>query len=82
MKFLALMAAVAALTGCVDATKATAVLQGQGYKDVQITGYNAFACSQDDFYHTGFEATAPSGQRISGTVCSGIMFKGSTIRFD
>lgn len=82
MKKIFWLIAVVMMAGCTDGDKATSVLSAQGYKNIQITGYNPFACSQDDFYHTGFSAITPSGQQVSGTVCSGVMFKGSTIRFD
>jgi len=68
--------------GCTDASKTRSVLASQGFKEVNITGYNFMACSKDDFYHTGFDAISPSGQRVSGTVCERLFFKGSTIRFD
>ena len=67
--------------GCTDAPKARSVLNSQGFKEVNITGYNFMACSKDDFYSTGFTATTSAGTRVSGTVCTGL-FKGSTIRFD
>ena len=77
-----LVGCICLLSGCTDAPKATSVLTAQGYKDIQITGYNFAACSKDDFYHTGFSATSPSGQRVNGTACSGLLFKGTTLRFD
>ena len=51
-----------------------------GFTDVQFTGYSFFACSKDDEYHTGFKAKNPSGKKISGTVCCGIL-KSCTVRF-
>lgn len=69
------------LFGCTDAPGAKRVLEQNGYKDVQITGYNWFACSKDDTYHTGFVASR-DGQSIAGTVCSGLFFKNYTIRFE
>lgn len=70
-----------ALAGCTQADRATELLHQQGYTDVQITGYNGFACGRDDTYATGFTATNPAGNRVSGTVCAGLFFKGATIRF-
>jgi hypothetical protein len=32
-----------------------------------------FACGRGDLYNTGFVATTPGGDRITGTVCSGIL---------
>lgn len=65
----------------VDPQGATKVLQANGYKDIKITGYKWFNGTQD-FYNTGFEATASNGTRMSGNVSRGLFFKGSTIRFD
>lgn len=68
------------LSGCTDAKNAERILTSQGYTDVQITGYDFFGCSEDDFQHTGFKAKSVNGSDISGTVCSGILFKNSTVR--
>lgn len=70
------------LAACTDPGKATEILSENGYSNVYITGYRWFGCSDDDFYHTGFDATSATGKRVAGTVCSGLFFKGSTIRFD
>lgn len=69
------------LVGCTNTSDAERVLSSQGFTDIKYTGYDIFACSEDDFYHTGFTATSITGQHISGTVCSGLLFKGSTIRY-
>jgi len=65
----------------VDAVGTTKVLEASGYKDIKITGYKWFN-GTNDFYNTGFEATAPNGSKMSGNVSRGILFKGSTIRLD
>lgn len=70
------------IAGCTDSNHATKVLQQAGYTNIQITGYNWMACSEDDLYHTGFAATGPTGVAVTGTVCAGLLFKGSTIRMD
>ena len=67
------------LVGCTNPEKATQVLLMDGYKEVQITGYNPFACSEDDTYATSFVAKK-NGRFVRGTVCAGWFFKGSTIR--
>lgn len=72
---------VFSLNGCTSKHDAENALYKSGYTDVVITGWNPFVCSKDDFYKTGFTATNPVGKRVSGTVCSGLLFKGSTIRF-
>ena len=81
LKKLCLFLVCISLLGCTDPDKARSVLSSNGYKNIEITGYSYFACSKDDTYQTGFTAISPSGQRITGTVCSGIL-KGSTIRFE
>jgi hypothetical protein len=73
---------VVLLAACTQPERATEVLRQQGYTEIQITGYDAFACSKDDTYHTGFTAKSPNGSSVKGVVCAGLMFKGSTIRFD
>lgn len=85
MKRLAVIALVVAIAGCsafTDPEDATRVLENAGYTQVKMTGYQFMACSKDDTYHTGFEATAPNGKRVRGTVCAGFWFKNSTIRFE
>ena len=79
---LAFGAATTGLSACTDAGGATQTLEKSGFENVQITGYNFLACSEDDFYHTGFKAENAKGQSVTGTVCKGLFFKGSTIRFD
>lgn len=79
MKYLIFLCFLA-LFSCTNHDKAKSVLSGDGYENIEITGYDWFACSRDDFYSTGFVATK-NGKRVSGVVCSGLLFKGSTIRF-
>jgi hypothetical protein len=81
-KAIILTSSIYCLFGCTNDSKATSVLAAQGYTNIQTTGYNFMACSKGDFYNTGFSAKSPTGQQINGTVCSGLLFKGSTIRFD
>lgn len=81
MKRLALILAMAALAGCTDEPAALKALSASGFTDIKITGYSFFGCDKHDTFSTGFEARGPSGQFVSGVVCSGY-FKGATIRFD
>lgn len=74
--------AMLALGACTNAPDATRVLEENGYTNVQITGYNWLSCSKDDEVHTGFIAKSPNGRTITGTVCAGLLFKNSTIRFE
>ena len=73
--------ALGLLTGCTNRDDADRALQAQGFTNIQETGYDFMACSEDDFYHTGFTATNSNGKRVSGTVCSGVLFKSATIRY-
>jgi hypothetical protein len=64
----------------VPSDKATRVLHGAGYSDVRLLGHAWFACSDDDALSTGFSAEGPSGERVEGAVCCGLMLKDCTIR--
>lgn len=75
---LALLAIVS--TSCTNEKKTREILQKEGYTDIKITGYDAFECSDQDSYSTGFCATNAAGNRVCGTVCGGL-FKGYTIRY-
>ena len=68
------------LTGCTN-SGAKLTLEQQGYKNVKLTGYRIMACSDDDAFHTGFQAVTSAGATVTGTVCEG-WFKGKTIRLD
>ena len=81
MKKLVLLAVVCGLVaGCSDPHGAQEALEDAGYKNVRITGHSWFGCGKDDTYSTGFEADGATGHRVEGVVCSGLLFKGSTIR--
>lgn len=67
---------------CTDEKEAQRILEAQGYTNIQFTGYSWFSCSEKDTYSTGFEAKGVNGKTISGSVCSGLFFKNSTIRFE
>ena len=77
----AILLAAILFTGCTSKEDAEKALKNQGFTNVNVTGYSFFACSKDDFYHTGFTAVNPQGNTVEGTVCSGLLFKGSTIRW-
>jgi len=69
------------LFGCTKPESSKTLLEQNGYENVQTGGYSWFACSKSDFYQTKFTATM-KGNKITGTVCEGFLFKGKTIRFD
>lgn len=77
----AVLLLAAMLVGCTASDRAEEALAGAGYRDVRLTGYAWFACGKDDTFATAFEATGPTGKRVSGAVCAGLL-KGSTIRID
>ena len=69
------------LAACSDPDNARRILESNGYTVIEIGGYAMWHCSEDDTFATKFVALSPSGQRVTGAVCSG-WFKGGTIRFD
>lgn len=81
-KLIAMCFAMCLMAGCMSSdSDATQTLRNSGYSNIKTTGLNPLSCSEDDFTRTGFVATNPSGQRVAGTVCCGMIFKGCTIRF-
>jgi hypothetical protein len=79
--FVVIVAGSVGLTGCTSPQDAEKALNAEGMTNIKVTGYKFFACSRDDFYNTGFTATNSVGKNVEGTVCSGLFFKGSTIRY-
>lgn len=81
----ALFVCMLVLVGCTKPEKTRTLLEAQGLSDVKITGYRFFGCDSgkgsDDNWHTGFEATGPTGKRVTGVVCEGLL-KGATVRYD
>ena len=69
-------------TGCTQPDNAKRILEDQGYTEIQMRGYDILNCSEDDAYKDKFIAKGPTGKTVSGVVCAGLMFKGSTIRLD
>ena len=68
-------------TACTSKKDANHALTSAGYTNIKTNGYGWFACSDDDFYRTKFIATNVRGKVVTGTVCSGLIFKISTMRF-
>ena len=77
---IAIVLCVILLSSCSGASASEILLEEQGYTNVEITGFNLFACSEDDMYRYNFTATNPNGKQVKGVVCSAPL-KGSTIRF-
>lgn len=82
IKMIISVVALLLITGCTSTEDANRALQSSGFTDIQITGYDVFACSKGDFFHTGFSAINSQGILVEGTtVCSGLFFKSATVSF-
>jgi hypothetical protein len=68
------------LAACVDESNTVRTLQNHGFSNIQTTGWTPFTCSEDDAFSTGFVAINATGQKVSGTVCCGLL-KSCTVRF-
>lgn len=68
-------------SACTRPDDAMRVLRQSGYTNIEITGWRPWLASDSDDFSTGFRATAPNGEIVTGAVCSGL-FKGQTIRLD
>lgn len=79
---IAAVLSITMLTGCTDKEGAERVLELNNFTEIRITGYAWLSCSDRDTVKTGFVARAPNGQITKGAVCSGLLFKNSTIRFE
>jgi len=74
--------ALTMLTACLtDETGAKKTLERNGYKVIEVGGYDYWTESKDD-YQTRFKAVAVNGDTVTGTVTKGAFGKGSTIRLD
>lgn len=69
------------LAACSNSNDAIKALDSMGFTEIKTTGYSWFSCSDSDFYSTGFIAINNHGKEVRGAVCSGFMFKNSTVRF-
>lgn len=81
MKKLMILSLILLCAACTSEDDARRALSSAGYTDINILGYSFFSCSKEDFFRTEFTATNYQGKTISGTVCSGLLFKDATIRF-
>lgn len=64
--------AVLLMIACTNEEGAARTLRVQGYKNVQLTGYDVWGCGEGDGTCTGFIAVASNGERVSGAVGCGI----------
>ena len=68
--------------GWSNEAKTVEVLEANGYTGIEITGWRPWMANENDWYSTGFRATAPNGRRVSGAVTGGGWFRGYTVRLD
>ena len=54
-----------------DVESAKKTLIHNGYKPIEVGGYDFWNGSKDDFYKTKFTAIAPNGDVVSGCVTKG-----------
>jgi hypothetical protein len=59
------------LAACTNEIEARRVLEMQNISNVKMTGYQLFACSDDDWYHTGFVGTRDGRERDAAGVSLG-----------
>jgi hypothetical protein len=92
MRKLAVLLLCVAAIGCEQSSPKTGpepeaenhrILRQQGYKNIVLKGWVPFKCSDSDnaLYTDAFEATAPNGDKVTGTICGAIL-KGKTIRLN
>ncbi|AGC36121.1 hypothetical protein B7L88_gp167 [Rhizobium phage RHEph10] len=76
----AAVVSVALLSSCrVDPQDAQRILADSGMKDIELKGGSWFGCSKGDTYNTEFVATGPTGRRVEGVICGGLL-KAYTVR--
>jgi len=79
---MAIAMAVAMITACtLSDERAEHVLRAHGFDPVALTGYDMFACADDDWWNQGFVGISPLGTRVRGVVCCGAL-KSCTVRLN
>jgi hypothetical protein len=78
--FLLALALFGATACTVPQEKAEQVLQGAGYTEIVLEGPVVLRCSDDDQRSRFFRAKGPTGQKVEGAVCCGLLAKNCTIR--
>ena len=65
-----------------DEGGATKTLTDAGLTPVEVGGYGWFNGGAGDLYKTEFNAVNQNGTTVKGVVTHGLLFKGSTIRYE
>jgi hypothetical protein len=68
------------LAACSDPRVASETAEAHGFRVVRVEGYSPFSCGKDDTFSTGLTLRAQTGQCVRAVVCSGLFFKGATLR--
>lgn len=68
------------IIGCSNGSKSKQALMKMGFTEIETTGHAFFACSDDDFYCTGFIAKNPQGMKVEGAIGCGFFMKNCTLR--
>jgi hypothetical protein len=71
---------IALFAGVTDEGTAARILDAEGVTQIEYTGYDWAACGMDGWYRTGFTGLR-NGKPVRGVVCSGLLFKASTVRY-
>ena len=80
--FACLAALLLLLSGCTAPDRALQSLEKAGFIGIEIGGYNWLAC-RALYFATDFQATAATGQIVTGTVCNSSLRRGyAEIRFN
>ena len=74
-----LLLGILVLAACTDEDGSRRALEAQGFTEIELTGYNAFGCSDSDSFHTGFRAKNATGKVVEGVACCGVL-KDCTLR--
>lgn len=67
--------------GCTAGDAGVNALEEAGYHDIELGGRAWAGCGEHDAMNSYFTAVNPSGRRVSGVVCCGLVMKACTVRF-
>jgi len=67
--------------GWTNVPEATRALRADNLTPITVGDTSWFKCG-DDWYATKFTAKNMRGDTVTGVVCSGLLFKATTVRFD
>ena len=80
-KILLIVVTIFVTNSCTDVDSATKTLKQNGYKPIEVGGYDYFAKSENEQFSTRFKAISVTGDTITGAVTKRALGS-STIRLD